>query len=213
MNCAFAACHGTANDVRQILQDGGVFYCCQKHHEVIALVTSEDANGHAEKQIRVSHTQLFNVGHVNRLVPIPNPDVVYFMRRSDGHIKIGFSNNVDRRRRELESHFGSLEVLLRPQDSRQAVNALRRWSSKRWLHRFYAWVMCYFWLPCPSCGRYFGAHEWRDIDGHLSSIPTGIDEDVVYVSEGICPRCTKTGVGDRAWASFKYSLSGIQPRK
>lgn len=29
----------------------------------------------------------------------------------------------------------------------------------RWLHRLYAFVNGYFWLPCPSCGRYFGGHE------------------------------------------------------
>ena len=30
----------------------------------------------------------------------------------------------------------------------------------RWVHQFYAWVMGYFWLPCPSCGRMFGGHEF-----------------------------------------------------
>lgn len=29
----------------------------------------------------------------------------------------------------------------------------------RTLHRIYAKVMGYFWLPCPICGKYFGGHE------------------------------------------------------
>lgn len=29
----------------------------------------------------------------------------------------------------------------------------------RWLHRIYAAVFGYFWLPCPICGRCFGGHE------------------------------------------------------
>lgn len=31
----------------------------------------------------------------------------------------------------------------------------------RWIHKLYAYVMGYFWLPCPSprCGEMFGGHE------------------------------------------------------
>ena len=29
----------------------------------------------------------------------------------------------------------------------------------RWLHRWYAFLFGYFWIPCPSCGRMFGGHE------------------------------------------------------
>ena len=29
----------------------------------------------------------------------------------------------------------------------------------RTLHRIYAWMFGYFWLPCPVCGRMFGGHE------------------------------------------------------
>ncbi len=32
----------------------------------------------------------------------------------------------------------------------------------RFLHRFYAVLMGYFWLPCPICGEYFGGHEWTN---------------------------------------------------
>ncbi len=27
------------------------------------------------------------------------------------------------------------------------------------LHKFYAWVFGYFWLPCPQCGCMFGGHQ------------------------------------------------------
>jgi hypothetical protein len=29
-------------------------------------------------------------------------------------------------------------------------------------HRFYAWVMNYFWLPCQVCGEMFGGHECHE---------------------------------------------------
>lgn len=29
----------------------------------------------------------------------------------------------------------------------------------RFLHKWYANVCGYFWLPCPICGRMFGGHE------------------------------------------------------
>jgi hypothetical protein len=29
----------------------------------------------------------------------------------------------------------------------------------RILHRLYARLMGYFWLPCPACGKMFGGHE------------------------------------------------------
>lgn len=57
----------------------------------------------------------------------------------------------------------------------------------------------YFWLPCPFCGKHFGGHEWKDIDGKCSSIPTN-----GYGSgKGICPDCTVAGRG-------YYDFSGIQ---
>lgn len=30
----------------------------------------------------------------------------------------------------------------------------------RWCHQLYAYVMGYFWIPCPICRRPFGGHEW-----------------------------------------------------
>ena len=29
----------------------------------------------------------------------------------------------------------------------------------RKLHKLYAYLFGYFWLPCPVCGKYFGGHE------------------------------------------------------
>ena len=29
----------------------------------------------------------------------------------------------------------------------------------RWTHKFYAFFMGYFWLPCPICRQAFGGHE------------------------------------------------------
>lgn len=67
----------------------------------------------------------------------------------------------------------------------------------RWVHRWYARTFGYFWLPCPLCGRDFGGHEWRDIGGNISTIPT----DEPGIVEGICPSCTIAGYGwdDGTW--------------
>lgn len=64
-----------------------------------------------------------------------------------------------------------------------------RW---RWAHRVFAWAARYAWLPCPLCGREFGGHEWRDIDGMISATPkTGGGHTA------ICPACTRAGRGER----------------
>jgi hypothetical protein len=65
-------------------------------------------------------------------------------------------------------------------------------SLRRRAHRLYAFLGGYFWLPCPLCGNCFGGHEWRDLDGNLSSIP---DETTPGLSHGICPACTRAGKG------------------
>lgn len=49
----------------------------------------------------------------------------------------------------------------------------------------------YFWQPCPLCGQFFGGHEWRNIDGKSSSIPTSKPG----MGQGICPDCTRAGLG------------------
>ncbi len=37
-----------------------------------------------------------------------------------------------------------------------------RW---RWLNRWYAKALAYFWLPCPICGEPFGGQE--TLPGHV----------------------------------------------
>ncbi len=54
----------------------------------------------------------------------------------------------------------------------------------RWLHRLYAFVMGYFWLPCPLCGEHFGGHEARGEDALWREYGRG---------QGVCPRCGEDG--------------------
>jgi hypothetical protein len=69
--------------------------------------------------------------------------------------------------------------------------------------KLYADLFGYFWVPCPVCGMDFGGQEWRDVDEHLSSIPTGDPG----MSKGICPGCTAAGAGCRAQATVeRYHL-------
>lgn len=50
----------------------------------------------------------------------------------------------------------------------------------RFLHRAWAFVRGYSWIPCPICKRGFGGHEWRD-DAELWIT----ERDSVAV----CPNC------------------------
>jgi hypothetical protein len=63
----------------------------------------------------------------------------------------------------------------------------------RAVHRAYAYVAGYFWLPCPLCGAMCGGHEWRDRDGLPSSVPDPGGDPHRRV--GICPDCTRAGRG------------------
>lgn len=38
----------------------------------------------------------------------------------------------------------------------------------RFLHKLYANLFGYYWIPCPLCGEYMGGHEhsWKE-SGHL----------------------------------------------
>lgn len=64
-----------------------------------------------------------------------------------------------------------------------------RW---RWAHRAFANFAGYFWTDCPLCGREFGGHEWRDINGMISATPK---PDGGHTA--ICPACTRAGRGDQ----------------
>jgi hypothetical protein len=70
-----------------------------------------------------------------------------------------------------------------------------RW---RWAHRLYAWIFRYFWSPCPICGRHFGGHEWREIDGKPDTIIVEVGATWTR-GRGICPQCTVAGHGRRAF--------------
>lgn len=67
----------------------------------------------------------------------------------------------------------------------------------RWrrVHRAYAELFGYFWLPCPLCGEYSGGHEWYDRPGLPSTIPN--PEGGRGSGKGICPTCTLAGRGHR----------------
>jgi hypothetical protein len=69
-----------------------------------------------------------------------------------------------------------------------------RW---RWANHLYAFLLGYFWAACPLCGRMSGGHEWRDIDGRPSQIPTA--DPTTF--RGICPWCTREGKGQPLWTT------------
>lgn len=54
-----------------------------------------------------------------------------------------------------------------------------RW---RWLNRWYARALGYFWLPCPICGKDFGSHETlpRHVLWHTSSPGCDTGSSVCY---------------------------------
>jgi len=56
----------------------------------------------------------------------------------------------------------------------------------RWMHRAWARIGGYFWLPCPECGRMFGGHEVR---GPAYSGPERISLDG-KPRKILCPICT-----------------------
>jgi hypothetical protein len=66
-----------------------------------------------------------------------------------------------------------------------------RW---RWAHQRYAQRHGYFWIRCPLCDNHFGGHELRTVRGNPSSVPDPTDE-ARQLWVGICPRCTKAGLG------------------
>ena len=62
----------------------------------------------------------------------------------------------------------------------------------RFLHRWYACLMGYFWLPCPLCREYFGGHEWTNWQqGH--GVP---DPHTPGVKHGICNACATKAIDE-----------------
>lgn len=52
------------------------------------------------------------------------------------------------------------------------------------LHRIYAAIFGYFWLPCPKCGEMFGGHQMAAGGAHV----------IVEMADGqhcmcVCPAC------------------------
>lgn len=62
----------------------------------------------------------------------------------------------------------------------------------RALHYLYARAAGYFWQRCPLCGRGFGGHEWRRVDGRWDTVVSAAPEP----DRAICPGCTQAGRGD-----------------
>ena len=75
----------------------------------------------------------------------------------------------------------------------------------RLLHKLYALVTGYFWIPCPHCGEMFGGHEWRLYDNRRDTIPASPGGNSLS-GTAICPACTRAGVGDRAWGAYPIRL-------
>jgi hypothetical protein len=59
----------------------------------------------------------------------------------------------------------------------------------RHLHRVFANLMGYFWLPCPICHEPFGRHEWTDTS-------VGVLTDVPGVTKGVCTACAEKYKGN-----------------
>lgn len=50
----------------------------------------------------------------------------------------------------------------------------------RFINKMFAYLLGYFWLPCPLCGEDFGGHEWR------VSLMRSTGE-----GKGVCPKCSE----------------------
>ncbi|GAG45815.1 unnamed protein product, partial [marine sediment metagenome] len=68
-----------------------------------------------------------------------------------------------------------------------------RWP--RFVHRIYADLTGYFWLPCPLCGEMFGGHEWLPGNTLMSSLSEG---------HGVCPDCGDLAREQNAKQSPRY---------
>lgn len=73
----------------------------------------------------------------------------------------------------------------------------------RWVHRLKASMLGYFWLPCPLCGRMFGGHEW--LPG-APGLPSSIPSRRTGIVDGICPRCTRKGLGVDPFAADPFAV-------
>jgi hypothetical protein len=70
---------------------------------------------------------------------------------------------------------------------------------------FLAAVLGYFWLPCPLCGRKFAGFQWKRVRGQPCSIPV---EGTYWRGQGICPTCTRMGLGYDQWPEWAFHYRG-----
>lgn len=84
----------------------------------------------------------------------------------------------------------------------------RRIAIPRGLHKFWAEIRGKFWAACPSCGEFFGGHEWlthsEDRGGHIATLWAPPDQP----RPAICPACTRRGVGCLSYAANGYRHPG-----
>jgi len=70
-------------------------------------------------------------------------------------------------------------------------------DAPRVLHKLYAYLHSYFWLPCPVCGKEFGGHEWNKgtlMTAHDRGVGTCDDcADSPEVKEALERFCGKRG--------------------
>jgi len=62
----------------------------------------------------------------------------------------------------------------------------------RILHKWYAKLNHYFWLPCPVCGRYFGGHEKHGKQGIITKREKNEHGAEYEYSTGVCEYCDGT---------------------
>ena len=82
---------------------------------------------------------------------------------------------------------------------------------RRRAHREFALANGFFWAPCVLCGRMWGGHEWRDIDGKPSVVHLNQDEPTT--GTGICPHCTRAGRGERLPGIVCFCWDCVEWRK
>ena len=73
----------------------------------------------------------------------------------------------------------------------------------RKLNQAYAKLNGYFWAPCPHCGKMYGGHEWKGVNGKESSIPDPEHPTDGRYGMGICPDCTKAGIAEVYWKDLE----------
>lgn len=94
----------------------------------------------------------------------------------------------------------------------------------RFVHKFVAWLMGYFWLPCPLCGENFAGYEDGDYilpdpyepgRGSMTCWKHPEDNPVAETIAGIWDRAYTAGVNDeetsQAWTNGQISPARINP--